>query len=82
MDLERQLKIKNEYLKMIYAIGYDYDGCNTVESLKSLIDTLCDYALSAINNDDKTVIFGGKIDDLDFGAPRNILGEEVGQNES
>ena len=38
MDIERQLKIKNEYLKMIYAIGYDYDGFNTVESLKQLID--------------------------------------------
>ena len=77
MDTERQLKIKNEYLKMIYSLGFDYDGYNTVESLKSLIDTLCDYAISAINNDDKAVIFGGKIDDLDFGTSRNILGEEL-----
>lgn len=32
-ELERKLKIKNEYLGLICDFGYDYDGCNTVKSL-------------------------------------------------
>ena len=31
-------------LDMIYAIGYDYDGCEKPESLKELIDELVKYA--------------------------------------
>lgn len=77
MDIKRQLKIKNEYLEMIYAVGFDYDGLDTVESLKQLIDQMCDYAIKGIKNDDKTVFSGGKIGDLDFGIPKNILGEEL-----
>ena len=37
----------DEYLYDIWAIGYDYDGCNTVESLKELIDELVSYAAKA-----------------------------------
>ena len=40
MDLERQIAIKNEYLGFILALAYDYDGFNTVEGLKGLIDEL------------------------------------------
>ena len=31
-------------LDMIYAIGFDYDGCEKLESLKELIDELVEYA--------------------------------------
>lgn len=33
-----------ECLELICDIGYDYDGCNSVESLKELIDELVDLA--------------------------------------
>lgn len=33
---------------MIWGIGYDYDGCNTVESLKDLIDELVDMTKEAM----------------------------------
>lgn len=82
MDIKRQLKIKNEYLKTIYAIGCDYDGCNQVNSLKEVINTLCNYAIMALKNDDKTIFFGGKIGDFDMGTPRNILMEEIQQDEN
>ena len=77
--LKRQIEIKNEYLGLIYAYSFDYDGFDTVESLKELIDSLCDYAIKAITNDDKTIIYGGKIGDLNLGVPKNILGEEVNE---
>ena len=34
-------------LDMIYAIGFDYDGCERPESLKELIDELVEYASRA-----------------------------------
>lgn len=39
----------DEWLWHIWAIGLDYDGCNTVESLKELVDELVDMALKARN---------------------------------
>lgn len=33
-----------EYLFSIWAIGCDYDGCDTVGELKELVDELVDYA--------------------------------------
>lgn len=32
------------YLDIIFGLGVDYDGCNTVESLKCLINELVEYA--------------------------------------
>ena len=32
------------YLDIIFGLGADYDGCNSVESLKYLIDELVEYA--------------------------------------
>lgn len=55
---DRQLKIKQEYLKIIYALGVDYDGLEKADSLKGLIDNLVEYAKLAIKNDDKTVFAG------------------------
>lgn len=37
----------DEVLWDIWAIGYDYDGCKTVEDLKSLIDELIELAQKA-----------------------------------
>lgn len=71
-ELERQLKIKNQYLGLIHNIGFDYDGFDTVESLKSLIDELVDYAVKAIKNDDKYVVYQGG-----NGKHFNILQEEI-----
>ena len=72
MTNERKLAIKDEYLKLIIDIGYDYDGCNTVESLKELIDELVGYADKALKNDDKTEAYiNGK------GESLNILQEVI-----
>lgn len=40
-------------LYMISDITLDYDGCNTVESLKKLIDEVRDMAHFALKNNDK-----------------------------
>ena len=37
----------DEWLELIWAIGHDYDGFNTVESLKDLIDELVGMAQEA-----------------------------------
>lgn len=72
MDLERQIKIKDKYCQLIINLGFDYDGFNTVDSLKGLIDELVSYAQKAIEYDDKEVIYvNGK------GERDNILGEPI-----
>lgn len=69
---KRKIKIKDEYCKLLINIGYDYDGCNTVESLKELIDELVDLARKAIKNDDKSIMYMGS-----KGTDKNILFENV-----
>lgn len=71
---ERELKIKNEYLQLIHDIAFDYDGFNTVESLKGLINELVDYANKAYANDDISVIYTGGCN-----KQYNILHEEIPQ---
>ena len=56
---DREIQIKNNYLDLIWQIGYDYDGLNKVESLKELIDELVDLAAKGIKNDDKSVMYEG-----------------------
>lgn len=74
MDLERQIKIKDEYLKLIIGVGFDYDGMDdNNEGLRQIIDELVDYARKALNNDDKSVIYAT----LDNSMQRNILLEEI-----
>lgn len=79
---KRQIEIKDEYLKLILFKAAGYDGMATERGLKSLIDQLVDYTHLALNNDDKTVIYGGKIKgengkELNLGTPTNILHEEI-----
>ena len=42
-ELREEVKDLNNRRHLIWALGYDYDGCNTVESLKELIDELVSY---------------------------------------
>lgn len=72
MDLERQIKIKDKWCQLIIDIGFDYDGFNTVESLKDLIDELIDYAHKAIICDDVSVVYVGADD-----KKSNILLEDI-----
>ena len=72
MNLERQVKIKDEWCQLIIDLGFDYDGCNTVESLKDLIDELVDYARKAIICDDVSVAYVGADD-----KKSNILLENI-----
>lgn len=69
MELERQLKIKNAYCGMIIDVGLGYDGYESSEDLKRLIDELLSYARMAIDCDDKSQIFidakGNKLNILD-----------------
>ena len=71
-ESERKLRIKDEYLTNLINIGCDYDGCNTVESLKELIDELVDIAKRAFYGDDKTAAYIGS-----NGKVLNILKEEI-----
>ena len=77
-ELERKLKIKNEYLGLICDFGYDYDSCNTVESLKELIDELVDLAKKGLKNDDKSIMYMS----ADMKTNYNILHERIENNES
>lgn len=77
-DLKRQIKIKDEYLALIVGIGFDYDGEDgSIDGLKSVIDQMVDYARKAIDNDDKSIIYGIFDDD----RKRNILLEEIKKEE-
>lgn len=40
----KETEIMERYFELIIDLGFDYDGCNTVESLKELIDELVHYA--------------------------------------
>ena len=42
--MNRQIEIMEKYFELIIDLGFDYDGCNTIESLKALIDELVHYA--------------------------------------
>ena len=39
-ELKKQVIIMEKYLELITDLAFDYDGCNTTESLKGLIDEL------------------------------------------
>ena len=72
MSLDEQIKLKNAYCQLIVDLGFDYDGYNSIESLKSLIDELVGYAQKAIDNDDKTAIYVNE-----NGHEQNILLEDI-----
>jgi hypothetical protein len=42
-EQREKIRLLDARLHWIYLVGADYDGCNTVESLKSLIDELLEF---------------------------------------
>ena len=76
-ELERQIKIKDNWCYMIYAIGFDYDGYNDAKNLKGIIDELVDYANKAMECDDKSPVYSS-LDSKGNETKENILFEEVG----
>lgn len=48
--MRKQIKEKDEALKMIRDVAFDYDGFNDVDSLKTLIDDLREIAHRGINS--------------------------------
>lgn len=75
-EIKREIDIKNAYMRMIVDLGIDYDGCNTIDSLKGLIDELIRLARLGIESNDKECIYttGG-------GEKLNILLEELDKEE-
>ena len=71
-ELERENKILKGYLELISDLAYDYDGCNTIESLKDLIDELRNYANLALKLDTDFVVLY-----MNGNKHFNILGEEL-----
>lgn len=63
--------IMEKYLELIIQLGYDYDGLNTVESLKSLIDELVKYAKLGITKNLTETIYENEK------GKYNILGKEL-----
>lgn len=43
VELQNEVKVLRNRLHWIWAIGVDYDGCGTVESLKDLIDEMVEF---------------------------------------
>lgn len=46
----------DEWMRHIWEVGCGYDGCNTVESLKELVDELIEYSYNA-----RECLYEGKI---------------------
>ena len=78
----RSNRIKDGYLELIHGLGFDYDGCNTVKSLKELIDELDDLTIKALKNDDKNIMYMSACDfKKGMIKGKNILFEEIENNE-
>ena len=78
-ELKRKIKIKDEYIKLLIDILYDYDGeydkeeqKGSITGLAELIDMACDYLNLALESNDKEAIYTNFKD-----AKLNILFEEV-----
>lgn len=72
IDLERKIKIKDNYFQLIIDLGFDYDGFNDSEKLKLLIDELVRYAnLGLSSNDTESMTIDENCREF------NILGEEL-----
>jgi hypothetical protein len=69
--LNKQVQIMERYLELIYDLGYDYDGFNKEEDLKSLIDELCRFASLGRACNTTEYIYGSD------GKRYNILHEEL-----
>lgn len=78
-ELKRKIKIKDEYIKLLIDILYDYDGeydkekqKGNIIGLADLIDMACDYLNLALQSNDKEAIY------TNFnGTEKNILLEDI-----
>lgn len=69
--LKKQIEIMEKYLELIVDLGFDFDGCNTVKSLKGLVEELTHFAsLARACNLTETIYENG-------GKKYNILHEEI-----
>lgn len=65
------IKIMENYLELIYDLGYDHDGCETTSDLMSLIDEIVRYAsLGRVYNTTETIYVNGN-------EKYNILHEKI-----
>ena len=62
MELQDEVKALRSRLHWIWAIGVDYDGCGTVESLKELIDEMVDFTQMTDEEVVDTVYNKGAVD--------------------
>lgn len=70
-EKEKIIIIMEKYFELICDLGFDYDGCNKVESLKNLIDELVHYSnLGRVANTTEEIYMNK---DKSF----NILHEEI-----
>jgi len=70
-EKNQQIIIMEKYLELIYDIGFDYDGCGTIEGLKELIDNLVHCAsLGRACNTTEPIY-------TNMGKHYNILHEEI-----
>lgn len=71
VDKNQQIIIMEKYLELIYDLGFDYDGCGTIEGLKELIDDLVHCAsLGRACNTTESIY-------TNMGKHYNILHEEI-----
>ena len=70
--MTRREKVYEDALKMIWAIGADYDGETTIEGLRGLIDELCQIASDALNGRSTTYV------NIENKKVYNCFDEEVG----
>lgn len=71
----KEIEIMERYFELIIDLGFDYDGSNTVESLKELIDELVCYAkLGRVCNITEPIYSNGE-------KCYNILHEEIEVND-
>ena len=71
---------KDKWCQLIADIGFDYDGCNTIESLKGLIDELVRYALNSRDNYDyKEILMQRQI--IKENAYNPFIGAELSKEE-
>lgn len=64
----------DEWLWMLWAVGLDYDGCNSVESLRGLVDELVEMAVKA-----RDCLHDGKIFEDKEESERSLLAARAEQ---
>lgn len=65
MELQQEVKALRSRLHWIWAIGVDYDGCGTVESLKELVDEMVDFTQMSDEQVDYSIYRKGAIETAD-----------------